>query len=233
MLSALGAIAGMGMGIGSSFFGQGSKVKLTAPNEPVLQKEYPKYMEFAKSQLPAATELTGGINQANLDQLTSMWKKIAPEYQSMTAGITKNLLSELKGEIPKDVQESILASTAAQAAGGGYGFGGSMKTNLSARDLGLTSYNIAQQGINSTMQWLGQLKSNFMPQQQFVQSFIPDPMQQYQIANANYWRGYEDYLIPQAIYSAQPDPKMAALSKSLSGMGGIMGGAGMMGMMGS
>jgi hypothetical protein len=103
--------------------------------------------------LPALENLASGVNAFNAEQIQKMLQSAIPNYNELTAGVSGNINSMLKGEIPQDVQDAIQSNAASKAISGGYS-GTGMSHNLVARDLGLTSLDLIQKGIGSAESWL-------------------------------------------------------------------------------
>src|ERR1700744_3226326 len=106
--------------------------------------------------LPGTEALVSSSNQFSHDQISKMLEQAIPGYNSIVGSASSNIESMLKGEIPTDVSQAVQSSDAAQAIGGGYAGTGAAK-NLVARDLGLTSLNLTQQGINSAQSWISSM----------------------------------------------------------------------------
>ena len=99
--------------------------------------------------LPKAAQLANMTEQ----QIMSMMGSAIPGFDAMRAQASSNISSELKGQIPKDVQDAISNSAAARALGGGFG-GSGMHGDLVARDLGITSLNLMDQGLKASESWM-------------------------------------------------------------------------------
>lgn len=89
--------------------------------------------------------LGSGINAFNTEQALSQIGKGLPDYQSMVAQSSKNIGSNLRGELPSDVITQILQNAAER--GIITGTSGAPNSNAAyLRALGLTSLNLQQQG---------------------------------------------------------------------------------------
>lgn len=118
-----------------------------------VQEEQQKAIAGNAAALPGLENQASGINLFNQQQLQTMLERSIPGYNATKQKISGVIDSELSGEIPKDVQGRIQDSAAARALGGGYG-GSGAHGSLVARDLGLTSLQLTQQGITSAETWM-------------------------------------------------------------------------------
>jgi hypothetical protein len=107
---------------------------------------------------PELEKQASGINKFNQDQLTRMLQQAIPGYEALKSQTSSNIESMLKGEIPDDVKAAVINGGAAKALGGGYG-GSGAHGDLVARDLGLTSLSLTQQGITSAEAWMKTVSS--------------------------------------------------------------------------
>lgn len=125
-----------------------------------------------------------------------------------------NLRSWLAGELPSDVQSSIQRAANAKAFAGGYA-GSGMGRNLTARDLGLTSLNLAQSAVPLSQQYLqGEYAMRKTPEFDPTQMFI-SPMQAAQFnAQQQQQKFARDWLAERI--SAQPEPWQQALMNAQS-----------------
>lgn len=152
------------------------------PNLPAfkpinVQNEQQTAIAGNQAVTPGLEQWASGINQFNQNQLTQMLNQSIPMYQQLK-GQTSNLISqELSGQVPTDVSQQVQNSAAARAIGGGYG-GSGAHGDLVARDLGLTSLNLTQQGINSAQQWMQTVSSIEKPQLFDFSSMFVTPGQQ-------------------------------------------------------
>lgn len=110
-------------------------------------------------------------------------KQLIPDLDTINAGVSGNIASMVSGQIPSDVAAQVARSGAAKAFAGG--FGGSQRAGgLVARDLGLTSLQLTQQGLDSASRWLSTARSTMNAPQMDVTSMFITPQQQLQ----NQWR---------------------------------------------
>lgn len=99
------------------------------------------------ANLPGAQKFATGVNLGAQGDLTAVLEKAIPGYSPMQASRSQAVQSFLKGEIPADVAQQINRAGASHALEGGYG-GTPAGRNLVARDLGLTSLNLMDKGLN-------------------------------------------------------------------------------------
>ena len=153
--------------------------------------------------------LIGQTNQFNIEQLQKMLEQAMPGYGGMVKDASSLIQSQMRGEIPQDVQDAVQNSSAASAIGGGYG-GSGMHGKRVARDFGRTSYDITQQGIDSASRWMQMTTAMFQPSMMNAQSMFLTPGQQLDVAFRNTENAFQrDWMANQI--KAMPDPAKAAL----------------------
>lgn len=133
--------------------------------------------------LSSAQELASKTNAFNYDQMTGMLKKFIPNYDQLLSQTGSNIESMLKGEIPKDVQDQIMRNVAQRGIAGGFS-GSGFGRNLEAKDLGLTSLQLTQQGFDAANRWLSTARST-MPNLFDASSMFITPAQQLAVATDN------------------------------------------------
>lgn len=149
-----GAVAGVGAveaGIGTLFAAGEARTRrnqmkdlANTPGLDIDSEIASAYGSYEKN-LPTASRIAGGVNTANAENMRKLLEAGIPGYEGLQGQAIGNIGSELRGELPPDVQAAIDRATAARAVAGGYG-GSGMHRNLTARDLGLTSLNLSQRG---------------------------------------------------------------------------------------
>lgn len=184
--------------------------------EKVKTPEYP-LVDFGAEQigaiqnniaaLPGLTRLASRVNELSASELLKGLERMFPGYSSILAKGTETLQSQMRGEIPEDVQRAIGRTTAERARAGGYA-GSQFADALEARDLGLTSLGIINQSLNTAERWMAQAASR-TPQFNFTSMFITP---QQRIATrvgeyANKWQ--RDFV--KAQIDALPEPWEQAL----------------------
>lgn len=126
------------------------------------QAEQAKAVAGNVAQIPALEKLAGSFTQFNQGQIEQMLQASIPGYTSIKSDVTGNIEAMLKGEIPADVQQQIQRQEAATAVAGGFG-GTGMQSARTARDLGLTSLQLTQQGLSSAESWINRMNSLYAP----------------------------------------------------------------------
>lgn len=225
----MGAILGGAAIIGGTSLLGGLLSKGSKPKIPEL-----KPIDFAAEQkqaiqqnlaaLEPATELAKKTTAAEQSQLEAQLRRAIPGYDQMVQQASQNIGAALKGELPTDVQQQIQRSTAGRALAGGFGGGSGFGRALTARDLGLTSLQLQNQGLAQAQNFIQQQRAFGMVQPFSVSSMFITPAQRIgamqQQQQAQYGRDLQ-----AAQVAAMPDPTMAAIGSAISSAGGFAGGA--------
>lgn len=158
LLSSIGAIAGLG---GNN----PSKLPLINIDPSKVQQNT---LTGNIAAAPKAFELADLANTFSADQLNKQLEKMIPGYAGLRNQATGVIGSELRGEIPKDV-ERLLQQRAAEK-GVTLGTSGSgFESNDLLRNLGLTSLQLTQQGLDSASKWIASVPK--APTFDFTQMF--------------------------------------------------------------
>ena len=205
-------LEGMGWQALGGILSSGKKPKI--PGWPSFQESQQRAITGNIAAFQPASELAEMTNQFNQEQLLQQLRAAMPGYDTMVSRAGRNISSQLAGEIPADVAMQVNRKAAAASLSGGYGTGG-MARNLEARDLGLTSYGIAQQGLNSAMQWIANSRQYRTPETMDITSMFITPQQQGEW-DVNKWQ--RDLLA--AGVAAMPDPRRAAIGGAMMNYGG-------------
>ena len=152
-----------------------------------------------------------------------------PGYSKIVGGVSGNIESLLKGELPTDVSQAVQSNAATRSLEGGYGGSGASKS-LVARDLGLTSLDLTQKGIGSAQSWMQTMNSLFSPGEINVSSMFVTPEQMFNADMSNQQNKWGTQWLKNQV-NAMPDPATAAISKDLGGAvdslaSSILGGGG-------
>jgi hypothetical protein len=164
-----------------------------------------------------------------------MLSTVDPNLKTQIGQIGTLASSYLSGIIPQDVQDQIQRATAQQSLQGGYG-GTQMARNLTARDLGLTSINLQNQGVTMAGTAAGMARAinpSFTP----VSSLLFTPSQLLaRTDQANYYntdvKNQQNIInsgqmaAAEAARQAQGQRQQAGFSSMLSGLFGSSGGGG-------
>lgn len=204
------AIAGALIGKAIGAFGR----KPDIPALPAIDPNMVQAETIAqnKQQLPQLEEIGKQVNQFNLQQQLGMLQQalnfVAPGQLQQVQG---NTAAMLRGEIPADVAAQVQRRSAAQAAAGGYGAASGIGQNLSARDFGLTSLNLMQQGLGNF-----QALAALAPRTPLfdVSSMFFSPQQRLQAAFAERDAQFQRNLLAEQIEAA-PDPATAAIGREV------------------
>ena len=132
-----------------------------------------------RSNFSSATQLGEDVNQFNQEQLLAAMRGAIPDVDAISGTASKNLLSMLRGELPDDVASNVERRAAARGYSGGVG-GSQFAKNMTARDLGLTSLQITQQGLDSATRWISNARQNLVAPQFDVTSMFISPSQNLQ-----------------------------------------------------
>jgi hypothetical protein len=176
------------------------------------------------ASLEPATELATKTTAAEQGILEAQLRRAIPGYDQLIQQAGKNIGSALRGEVSQDVASQLQRSSAGRALSGGFGAGSGVGRNLSARDFGLTSMQIQNQGLNQAQNFIQQQRTMGMAQPFSVSSMFITPnqrigfMQQQQ--QAQYARD-----MAAAQVAAQPSAMNQAFGSAIGNFTGTVGGA--------
>jgi hypothetical protein len=187
------------------------------PEIPIYKKVDPTAEQGATisgnlANLGGAQRLASQTNQFNLQQLQSMLGTMMPGYAGMQKQIGENIQSQLKGELPPDVQARLQDSAAARSIGGGFA-GSGMHGKLVARDFGMTSYQMTQQGLDSANRWMAVNAQTASPFMMDATSMFLSPQQRIAYQFQNTENQFQRDLLANQV-KAMPDPFRAALGQA-------------------
>ena len=134
--------------------------KPVIPTLPTLGEAQKTAISSNQANLGDIAKLATGVNTLNQDQLNLLIDRtLGPGVRQQ---VQANLASQLKGEIPQDVQSAIYRGVAERSAGSN-AFGGGASSgfdrNITARDLGLTSLDITNKALSSAESWLSKAQA--------------------------------------------------------------------------
>lgn len=213
----------MNFGASASF---GSKPVVPVWNPVLLGTSQQTSIGSNKAALPGAESLTSSANAFSQEQIQKMLASAIPGYSSIVSSMTGNIKSMVEGKLPSDVSGAIQDSAAARSLTGGFG-GSGLAGNMTARDIGLTSLQLTEQGTSMAENWMSLADKMFSPGMIDVGSMFISPEQQFQadVLNAeNTWN--TGWLSSQI--QAMPDPTSVGEQKafaSLLGGGSAIGGS--------
>ena len=225
----MGAILGGAAIIGGTSLLGGLLSKGSKPKIPEL-----KPIDFAAEQkqaiqqnlaaLEPATELAKKTTAAEQSQLEAQLRRAIPGYDQLVSQAGANIGAALRGEISPEVSAQVQRSTAGRALSGGFGAGSGFGRALTARDLGLTSMQIQNQGLAQAQNFIQQQRAFGMVQPFSVSSMFITPAQRIgaiqQQQSAMYGRD-----LTAAQVAAAPSPMQQAAQTAFTGFGGTVGGA--------
>lgn len=174
--------------------------------------------------------LATSVNTFNQDQLNALIDRaLGPGAR---AQIQETLGSQLRGEIPLDVQRAMYRGNAERNAGRN-AFGGNFNANIDARSLGLLSLDITNKALSSAESWI----SRAVAPQFDVTSMFFTPQQRLAFEQQQQGMQFQRDLLAAGVKAA-PDPGMAALAQgfdqemartenAIMSMGGKMMGGGL------
>lgn len=199
----------IGTAIAGALGAFGSKPKVPQFTAIDPSKEQLAAIAGNTNALPGAQALASGVNTFNQSELERMLGSVLPGFEGIKGKIGQNITSMVSGQLPQDVQDLIRRNSAASATYGGFG-GTGMGRNLTARDLGLTSLKLTEQGLDSAMRWLS---SSAVAPRFDVSSMFVSPQTRIQTQMFNSENQFSrDWLANQV--RAAPDPFMRALGQA-------------------
>jgi len=221
----LGAAAIVG---GSSLIGgllsKGSKPKVPEFKPINFAAEQKDAIKQNLESLPAASELSQKTTTADQSVLEEQLRRAIPGYDQLIAQAGSNIGASLRGEVSQDVSSQLQRSAAGRALGGGFGGGTGMGRNLSARDFGLTSMQIQNQGLQQAQSFIQQQRMFGMVQPFSTSSMFITPAQRVGVMQQQQQAQYGRDLTAAQV-AAMPDPTMSAFGSAISSAGGLYGGA--------
>jgi len=225
----MGAILGGAAILGASsllggLLGKGSKPKIPELKPINFEQEQQKAIQQNIASLEPATELARKTTAAEQTQLEEQLRRAIPGYDQIVQQASKNIGSALRGELPTDVAAQIQRSTAGRALAGGFGGASGFGRALTARDLGLTSLQLQNQGLAQAQNFIQQQRAYGMTQPFSVSSMFITPAQRVGVLQNQQQAMYSRNLAA-AQAAAMPDPTLAAIGGALSQAGSFAGGA--------
>lgn len=215
-LSAVGTILG-------GLFGA-KKVKVPELKAIDFAKEQQSAINQNIAALQPATELAQKTTAAEQGVLEQQLRRAIPGYDQLIAQAGKNIGSNLRGEVSMDVQSQLQRSAAGRALGGGFGGGTGMGRNLSARDFGLTSMQIQNQGLNQAQNFIQQQRMFGMAQPFSVSSMFISPNQRIGFMQQQQQSQYARDMAAAQV-AAQPSAMKQAFGSAITQFTGTTGGA--------
>jgi hypothetical protein len=225
----MGAILGGAAIVGASsliggLLSKGSKPKVPAFKPIDFEAEQKQAIQQNIAALQPATELAQKTTAAEQSQLESQLRRAIPGYDQLIQQASQNIGAALRGQVSPEASAQVQRSTAGRALSGGFGAGSGFGRALTARDLGLTSMQLQNQGLAQAQNFIQQQRAFGMVQPFSVSSMFITPSQRINaLAQQNQQQYNRDLQAAQV--AAMPDPTMAAIGGALSSAGGFAGGA--------
>ena len=225
----MGAILGGAAIMGASsliggLLSKGSKPKVPAFKPINFEAEQKQAIQQNIAALQPATELAQKTTAAEQSQLESQLRRAIPGYDQLVSQAGANIGAALRGEISPEVSAQVQRSTAGRALSGGFGAGSGFGRALTARDLGITSMQLQNQGLAQAQNFIQQQRTMGMAQPFSVSSMFITPnqrigfMQQQQ--QAQYARD-----MAAAQVAAQPSAMKQAFGSAITQFTGTTGGS--------
>lgn len=215
-------ISAVGSLLGGLFGGKKPKVPELKPID--FAGEQRQAIQQNIASLEPATELATKTTAAEQSQLEAQLRRAIPGYDQLIQQAGKNIGSALRGEVSQDVASQLQRSSAGRALSGGYGAGSGVGRNLAARDFGLTSMQIQNQGLAQAQNFIQQQRAVGMAQPFSISSMFITPAQRIgaiqQQQSAMYGRD-----LTAAQVAAAPSPMQQSAQTAFTNFGGIAGGS--------
>jgi hypothetical protein len=103
--------------------------------------------DLSPERLDLFTKAAEYLTQANIQTRMNAINTADPRALELSAIADNNAAAMMSGQISADMQANLARSSAMRALSGGFGAGSEMGRGLTARDLGLTSLDLRQQGF--------------------------------------------------------------------------------------
>jgi hypothetical protein len=135
------------------------------------------------SNLPEAARLGAETNKATTDQYLTMLERIIPGFSQLNSKAIGNIKSLLSGELPSDVENRIGRYAAERGIVRGTGGNSEFEQYAQLRDLGLTSLEMTDRGLDAASRWMATTTGR-APFMDFTSMFIT-PQQRIQTQQWN------------------------------------------------
>lgn len=217
---------GAALALGGSLLGAGKKPKIPAFKKVDVESEQKGAITGNLASFDKASELASKATAADQATLIAQLEKSIPGYQNLISKLSSNIQSDLAGVVNPDVEAALQRSSAGKALAGGFGGGSGAGRALSARDLGLTSMQIQNQGFGKALNFIQNQRSAATVQPFSVANMFVTPSQRLNIALSENQTQYQRDMAAAEVAS-RPDPILGALGGFASTVGGSMFGAGL------
>jgi hypothetical protein len=215
-------ISAAGSLLGGLFGGRKPKVPELKPIN--FEQEQTNAIRQNIAALEPATKLAEKTTSAEQSLLETQLRRAIPGYDQIVQQAGQNIGAALRGELSPEVSAQVQRSTAGRALSGGFGAGSGFGRSLTARDLGLTSMQIQNQGLAQAQNFIQQQRAFGMAQPFSVSSMFITPAQRIGAIQEQQARMYGRDLTAAQV-AAAPSPFQQAIGSTLSNVGNIAGGA--------
>ena len=216
--------------IGGAAMSAGKKVKVPQFKKVDVEAEQQGAIKGNIASLTSANELAQKTTSAEQSLLESQLRRAIPGYDQMLGQMSSNIGSALKGELNPDVMANLQRSSAGKNLMSGAGAASGFGTARTARDFGLTSMQMQNQGFAQAQSFMQQQRTMGMAQPFSASSMFISPTQRMNLSLQENQAEYNRNMSAAQV-AAQPNPMMAALGGTMSNMGGMAFGRGLSGMM--
>lgn len=225
---ALGGLLSAGAGSALGFLGGLLGEDVEAPEvKPIsTAEEASKAVAANLGVLGQAEQLASQVNRGAQQRLLESLQAAIPGYGQMVGKTAENIQANLAGQIPEDVQRAIQRATASRAVAGGFA-GSQFGRNLTARDLGLTSLQLMNQGVQQSNQFLANARQNLTAPQFDVSNMFISPAQQLQVAAQNAANQFNAQYLQNQLTAAQSP--MTGFGRALGTFGGAVASGNLLG----
>ena len=148
------------------------------------QDEQARSISGNRAAFGEASQLASEVDQYNQEQLMARMNELIPDLPGIQNNASANIADMLQGRLPDDVSAEVSRNAATGAFGRGIS-GSGFSGNLRLRDLGLTSLQVTQQGLDSASRWLATARTTLSSPQMDVTSMFITPAQQAEMAWKN------------------------------------------------
>lgn len=218
--------AGAVSGLAGSLMKKGAKIPAYKPVDQTAEQA--AGIASNLSSFPQAKELADRTTAADQDRLDSILNRTMPNYRLMLNDAGGAVQSMIRGELPMADQSMIMRQAAERGTGLGLA-GSAAGRNLTARDLGLASYQMTQAGLGAFNQLSSNIRQNYTVNPMSTAYSFISPAQR----TANAIRENQ-FAYNAAVGKAQSDAANSLgnrLAPLVSSVGGMAMGAGMQGFM--
>ena len=220
-----GAAAGGVLSMLGGLFSSPDKVVVPEFKRVDQTAEQEKAIRANLANFESAASLAAKTASADQATLLGQLRKAIPGYDQIVQQISQNIQAQTRGEISPDVADAWTRSSAARAFASGVGPASGMGRALTARDFGLNTMQVQQQGLQSGLNFIQSQRQAAMAPVMSVSSMFMSPQQRIGIMAQENQSEFNRNLMAAQV-AAQPDPLLASFGQSLQMLGGgLMGGA--------